>query len=140
MRILDCGCSAHGPVPEGIVPGFRNPDCDIHNFRHRNARFGGRQTIHLRRSTDGYAYEFIRDGLKVNHVPTDSDYYGYLYAGDVITGVDSAPYERGMITPLRKKVMDGQIDSINLSVRRVGWGRLLTFGLVASRFQTMIPS
>lgn len=32
MYRLPCGCSTHGPGPAGIIPGFKNPACSLHNW------------------------------------------------------------------------------------------------------------
>ena len=89
-----------------------------------------RQTIQLRTSSDDYEHEFVRDGLKVNRVPSDSAYYDHLYTGDVITHVDFAPYQSGLITQLRKQLMAGHRVSVMISVRRPRQGISLVFELV----------
>ena len=127
MRLLSCGCSAHGPVPEGIIPGFRNSNCPDHGDF---IRMRSPQTIYLRTGGDDYDYEFVQSGLRVTRVPSDSDYYSYLYTGDVITHVDFAPYQPGMFGSLKKKLLAGERQSFKISVNRLAANRPLVFNLV----------
>ncbi len=131
-----CGCIEPGIYycdQHGLGVGLQLSGTELPSDARLPERGRVPQSISLATVEDDFEYEFVHDGLKVTHVPTDSDYHGSLQPGDVITHVNQRSYQRGMFAPLRRDLIEGKRDDIFVSVRRPGYDREIGFVLVRKR-------